>query len=73
MILSRGDLNIQDGIFHPGIKQPRCTRYFNIFHPIDPIAYRIEPLLRAEMHEIPPVPLLSVRIFINFINPTPKP
>ncbi|CAN0460217.1 unnamed protein product, partial [Hapterophycus canaliculatus] len=25
-----------------------CRRLFNIFHPYDPVAFRLEPLLRAE-------------------------
>lgn len=25
----------------------RCRRLFNIFHPYDPVAFRLEPLLRA--------------------------
>ncbi|KAF1315697.1 Phospholipase, partial [Globisporangium splendens] len=58
-ILSRGDLNIQDGNFTPGIKMPNCKRYFNIFHPIDPIAYRVEPLIQQEMHDKPPVQLIQ--------------
>lgn len=62
-ILSRGDLNIEEGRFTPGIKMPKCQRYFNIFHPIDPIAYRIEPLIKQEMHDKAPVQLIQVSIF----------
>lgn len=59
-ILSRGDLNIDEGRFTPGIKMPKCQRYFNIFHPIDPIAYRVEPLIKQEMHDKAPVQLIQV-------------
>ncbi|KAL4125715.1 hypothetical protein PRIC2_009296 [Phytophthora ramorum] len=59
MILSRGDLNIEDGEFTPGIKIPKCRRYFNVYHPIDPIAYRIEPLIKQEMHDKEPVQLMQ--------------
>ncbi|ETI43939.1 hypothetical protein F443_11284 [Phytophthora nicotianae P1569] len=59
MILARGDLNIEDGEFTPGIKIPNCRRYFNVYHPIDPIAYRIEPLIKQEMHDKDPVQLMQ--------------
>ncbi|CCI45575.1 unnamed protein product [Albugo candida] len=59
MILSRGELDIEQGHFTAGINMPRCNRYFNIFHPIDPIAYRVEPLIKKEMHKKPPVQLLN--------------
>ncbi|KAG1699779.1 hypothetical protein DVH05_012672 [Phytophthora capsici] len=59
MILARGDLNINDGEFTPGIKSPNCRRYFNVYHPIDPIAYRIEPLIKQEMHDKDPVQLMQ--------------
>ncbi|RLN73844.1 hypothetical protein BBJ28_00019629 [Nothophytophthora sp. Chile5] len=63
MILARGDLNIVDGTFTPGIKIPRCRRYFNVFHPIDPIAYRVEPLIKQEMHDKDPVQLMQDQNF----------
>ncbi|DBA00356.1 TPA: hypothetical protein N0F65_000541 [Lagenidium giganteum] len=59
MILSRGDLKLNEGQFEAGIKMPNCKRYFNIFHPIDPIAYRIEPLIKQEMHDKAPVQLIG--------------
>ncbi|CAI5726849.1 unnamed protein product [Peronospora effusa] len=59
MILARGDLNINDGEFTPGIKIPNCRRYFNLYHPIDPVAYRIEPLIKQEMHDKEPVQLMQ--------------
>jgi len=40
---------------------PRCRRYYNILHPIDPIAYRVEPLMKQEMHDKDPVQLIQVR------------
>ncbi|KAG7388073.1 hypothetical protein PHYPSEUDO_013192 [Phytophthora pseudosyringae] len=59
MVLARGDLNINDGEFTPGIKIPKCRQYFNVYHPIDPIAYRIEPLIKQEMHDKDPVQLMQ--------------
>eukprot|EP00112_Aurelia_sp_Birch-Aquarium-sp1_P003732 Seg142.1 transcript_id=Seg142.1/GoldUCD/mRNA.D3Y31 product="Phospholipase DDHD1" protein_id=Seg142.1/GoldUCD/D3Y31 len=32
-----------------------CSRYFNIYDPADPIAYRIEPLIYEHYGKIPPV------------------
>ncbi|XP_074642043.1 triacylglycerol hydrolase DDHD2-like isoform X2 [Tubulanus polymorphus] len=34
---------------------PTCTGFFNIFHPFDPVAYRIEPLIAYEFSNIKPV------------------
>ena len=28
---------------------PKCKNFYNLFHPHDPVAYRIEPLLYAEL------------------------
>lgn len=33
---------------------PKCAEYFNIFHPTDPIAYRIEPLISPAMSSLKP-------------------
>ena len=37
----------------PSFKLPRCSRYFNVYHRNDVVAYRLEPLLR---HDLPPLP-----------------
>lgn len=36
---------------------PKCARVFNIFHPTDPIAYRLEPLISPAMAGLKPQPL----------------
>jgi hypothetical protein len=36
---------------------PKCNELFNIFHPTDPIAYRIEPLISPAMASLKPQPL----------------
>ena len=36
---------------------PKCGDFFNIFHPTDPIAYRIEPLISPAMAKLKPQPL----------------
>ncbi|CAH0388447.1 unnamed protein product [Bemisia tabaci] len=36
-------------------KFPTCPSFFNIFHPYDPVAYRIEPLIIPEMEKRHPV------------------
>ena len=35
-------------------KLPTCGMFFNIFHPYDPVAYRIESLVDAEHAELRP-------------------
>ncbi|KAK5169160.1 uncharacterized protein LTR77_006469 [Saxophila tyrrhenica] len=36
---------------------PKCAQLFNIFHPTDPISYRIEPLISPTMATLKPQPL----------------
>lgn len=36
---------------------PKCRQLFNIFHPTDPIAYRLEPLISPALANLPPQPL----------------
>jgi len=36
-------------------KLPTCARFFNIFHPYDPVAYRIESLVNLEYSGLRPV------------------
>uniref|UniRef100_A0A182MN15 DDHD domain-containing protein n=1 Tax=Anopheles culicifacies TaxID=139723 RepID=A0A182MN15_9DIPT len=36
-------------------KLPTCDGFFNIFHPYDPVAYRIEALVNPELSTLPPV------------------
>lgn len=40
-----------------GTSSPKCAQLFNIFHPADPIAYRIEPLISNAMSSLKPQPL----------------
>lgn len=40
-------------------KLPHGVRFFNIFHPLDPVAYRIEPLLEGELRKVPPAQIAS--------------
>ncbi|XP_023341735.1 phospholipase DDHD2 [Eurytemora carolleeae] len=39
----------------PDFKFPTCDRFFNIFHPYDPVAYRIESLVGHEYSDLRPV------------------
>lgn len=36
-------------------KLPTCDSFFNIFHPYDPVAYRIEALVNTEIASLRPV------------------
>uniref|UniRef100_UPI00398EEF08 membrane-associated phosphatidylinositol transfer protein 3-like n=1 Tax=Pristiophorus japonicus TaxID=55135 RepID=UPI00398EEF08 len=42
----------------PGLElsqfQPACQQIYNLFHPADPLACRLEPLLTRDFHLIPP-------------------
>ncbi|KAI9842581.1 MAG: hypothetical protein M1838_003068 [Thelocarpon superellum] len=39
------------------VSAPKCGQLFNIFHPTDPISYRIEPLISPAMAPLKPQPL----------------
>lgn len=39
------------------VSSPKCSELFNIFHPTDPIAYRIEPLISPAMSALKAQPL----------------
>lgn len=39
------------------VSRPKCSSIFNIFHPTDPISYRIEPLISPAMAALKPQPL----------------
>ncbi|KAH0482788.1 MAG: hypothetical protein KVP17_001979 [Porospora cf. gigantea B] len=47
-------------LFSPGAFQfPSDVRLYNIYHPQDPVAFRLEPLLYPQIKELPPPVLLS--------------
>jgi hypothetical protein len=52
---------------------PKCAQVFNIFHPADPIAYRLEPLISSEMAKLAPQPLPYTKkgMFSNLPAPPP--
>ncbi|CAN7986854.1 unnamed protein product [Ixodes hexagonus] len=35
--------------------RPQCSQVYNLFHPTDPLAARLEPLLSARFSQLPPV------------------
>lgn len=39
------------------VARPKCDQMFNIFHPTDPISYRVEPLISPAMAALKPQPL----------------
>ncbi|XP_052001545.1 phospholipase DDHD1 isoform X1 [Xyrauchen texanus] len=58
-----GNTGFQDHIMPKSI----CQRFFNIFHPTDPVAYRLEPLVLKHYRNIAPVQIH----WCNTISPTP--
>ncbi|XP_026173743.1 phospholipase DDHD1b [Mastacembelus armatus] len=58
-----GNNGVQDHILPTSI----CKRLFNIFHPTDPVAYRLEPLILKHYSNIAPVQIH----WYNTTNPTP--
>ncbi|KAJ5102882.1 hypothetical protein N7532_003411 [Penicillium argentinense] len=43
------------------ISAPKCRDLYNIFHPSDPVSYRLEPLVSPAMASLKPQPLPSVK------------
>ncbi|KAI9927336.1 hypothetical protein MW887_002948 [Aspergillus wentii] len=43
------------------LSSPHCRQLYNIFHPSDPVSYRIEPLISPVMSTLKPQPLPSVK------------
>ncbi|EPS29104.1 hypothetical protein PDE_04053 [Penicillium oxalicum 114-2] len=43
------------------ISAPRCRDLYNIFHPSDPVSYRLEPLITPAIASLKPQPLPSVK------------
>ncbi|XP_030578225.1 phospholipase DDHD1b [Archocentrus centrarchus] len=58
-----GNNGMQDHILPKSI----CNRLFNIFHPTDPVAYRLEPLILKHYSNIAPVQIH----WYNTTSPTP--
>ena len=46
-----------------GTHKPQCSQMYNLFHPTDPIASRIEPLLSARFSMLPPVKIPRYAIY----------
>jgi hypothetical protein len=44
---------------------PTCDGFFNIFHPYDPVAYRCEPLINADLAELRPVLIKVSLLFFS--------
>ncbi|CAN9507548.1 unnamed protein product [Ophioblennius macclurei] len=58
-----GNNGVQDHILPTSI----CKRLFNLFHPTDPVAYRLEPLILKHYSNIAPVQIH----WYNTTSPTP--
>ena len=60
--------SVRKPLFGPFFSLPTCTNFFNLFHPHDPCAYRIEPVLQASLKEVPPalVPHHDGKLRINY-------
>jgi hypothetical protein len=43
------------------VSSPKCEQLYNIFHPSDPLSYRLEPLISPAMTSLKPQPLPSVK------------
>lgn len=39
----------------PNYSFPTCKSFYNIFHPFDPVAYRIEPMILSQDVDLPPM------------------
>uniref|UniRef100_A0A093VC49 Putative phospholipase C20G8.02, mitochondrial n=1 Tax=Talaromyces marneffei PM1 TaxID=1077442 RepID=A0A093VC49_TALMA len=46
---------------NPSVSSPKCDELYNIFHPSDPVSYRLEPLITPAMSALKPQPLPFVK------------
>lgn len=53
----RATPNLDDLVGEMPVSSPKCAQVFNIFHPTDPISYRMEPLISSMMSTLKPQPL----------------
>ena len=53
--------SISDSSLLSTVSSPKCAQVFNIFHPTDPVAYRIEPLISPAMKALKPQPLPYIK------------
>lgn len=53
----RNTPNLDDLVGEMPVSSPKCAQVFNIFHPTDPISYRMEPLISSMMSTLKPQPL----------------
>jgi hypothetical protein len=54
---SSGSKSERDHVFDITTSSPACRQLFNIFHPTDPISYRLEPLISPAMSALKAQPL----------------
>lgn len=52
-----GTGKVRDSLIDVTTSSPACAQVYNIFHPTDPIAYRLEPLITNAMAPMKPQPL----------------
>ncbi|CAH3134384.1 unnamed protein product [Pocillopora meandrina] len=57
VFLTLRGLRPQDDVEDHVLPKSVCKRVLNIYHPADPVAYRLEPLLSSDYSSIPPVQL----------------
>ncbi|CAH0548016.1 unnamed protein product [Brassicogethes aeneus] len=48
-------INCANNAYQDSITRPSCLQVYNLFHPTDPVAARLEPLLSARFSILPPV------------------
>ncbi|OJJ50443.1 hypothetical protein ASPZODRAFT_126310 [Penicilliopsis zonata CBS 506.65] len=48
-------------VISPTVSSPKCRQLYNIFHPSDPVSYRIEPLISPAMAALKPQPLPCIK------------
>ncbi len=50
------------------VSSPKCSQLYNLFHPSDPIAYRLEPLIAPAMSSLKPqVSLILKQTYLNLL------
>ena len=55
LVLASRKISSSSGDKNSNIPRPNVHQVYNLFHPTDPVAARLEPLISARFSQVPPV------------------